>query len=359
MTLTPLRVLVALLLKELLRLRYNRGIQFILFLFLVLTFVIRYSEGIPNASIPLIHFTAGADTEFARELRYYEGRLRFTRRAPRGNERDPVFLVSLPADVRQPGAAVTVRYDSGSDNTARLVYSVITQNLIRFLGVRSPVAVRMFDETGAPLEDPDLPLAARRTTTDIQSRKELSLIMLSTIAITVVSFNLFTIMFSEEKAGRTLLAQLLSPAGATSVLVAKFTLYLALTQALVGTVARIAFPQATDGSSLWLIAGIGSVAYMSLATLVVALSDRQSTASLLSLGYLFLVGIVNLLSQELELFARVREELPETYLFRFLARIYGGNEVELGDPELARFALMATGLTVAGWIAFCIRARRS
>jgi hypothetical protein len=87
---------------------------------------------------------------------------------------------------------------------------IIKRRLFEFLDVPLPIELLVLDERGRKLREHWLP--ARQSVTDARSIRQITMVMVCVLGVMVISFNMFSVLFSEEKANRTLLAQLLSPA---------------------------------------------------------------------------------------------------------------------------------------------------
>ena len=176
-----------------------------------------------------------------------------------------------------------VEYNSANSVAGLAIKQILQRRLYEFLQVPLPVTVQVADEQGAPVAL-SIPSPPERQVTDGQTMRRITMIMLCTLCIMVVSFNMFGILFSEEKAGRAFLAQLLSPAGIGRILLAKMIFFLVLSLGLLASVVLIYRPATLLRPPFWLLSAAASVSYMSLSALFVTHTRKQSTATLLTLA---------------------------------------------------------------------------
>jgi len=222
----------------------------------------------------------------------------------------------------------------------------IEQMLALFLSTRPPVTLAAVDDAGrriAPLgmhEILEQQLSVSRPT------KQAAMVMLCTMCVIVICFNLFTMVLAEEKFSRVLLKQLLSPARSAEVVGAKCVFFLVLNLAAAAAITALYSPGPLALPGYWITLACASLGYMALGLLIVSFAGRQNTASLLTTGYLFAVGITVFLSREFALFERIRSFLPERYVFELLTQTFSDQPFAFESPLFMRYAL--TVLALAG-----------
>jgi hypothetical protein len=128
-----------------------------------------------------------------------------------------------------------------------------------------------------------------------------------------------------------------------------------MTATLVGGITCMYRPFALLLPELWVLTVAASFSYMSIAGVFVVMTRKESSSTLLTLGYMFFVGIVVLLSRELSFFALIRERLPETYLFSFVSRIFEGDRIGLLEPEVLRYLSAVAAIVAIGHIVTLLR----
>ncbi|MBZ0252976.1 MAG: ABC transporter permease [Candidatus Methylomirabilis sp.] len=347
-----IRIFNTLLWKETRKLRYNPALQFILALFIVLAAIISLSRGGTADAILTVYLQDGAGGPFAQYLKDYEPKMDVRTQPPPARRLEPTELtLAVPEDLRG-GGELRIVYPNGSAAIGQRARALVVEHLHAYLETPLPLSVVVADERGKTLPPARRAPVPERKLTDAQATKELTMVMICTLSLLVISFNLFSMMFAEEKSSKTLLAQMISPATAGDVVRAKFVFFMTLNLGVAAMVAAIHAPAALRNPLYWTTMALGSVTYMSLALLIVAYTQKQSSASLLSLGYLFFLGIVVLLSGQLSVFATIQRNLPETYLFKFIATIFAGKPLRFYSIDYLRFVGVVTALVSFAFLLF-------
>lgn len=347
-----LRIFRVLLWKELRKLRYNPALQFILVLFVVLSAIISLSRGAAEDAIMTVYLKEGAGSPFARYLKEYEPKMDVRNAPSPDRPLEPTELVlSIPEDVAA-GGELRILHPDRNPGAGKRARKAVVEHLHAFLGTPLPVAVVGVNERGDALPPMTREPAPEKKLSEAQATKEIAMVMICTMSLLVISFNLFSMMFAEEKGSKTLLAQMISPATSGDIVRAKFAFFLGLNLLVAAMVAAIHAPAALSNPLYWTTMGMGSLTYMSIALLIVAYTQRQSSASLLSLGYLFFLGIVVLLSKQLSVFAAIQRNLPESYLFRFISKIFAGDPLSFYSIDYLRFVGVVTALVSFAFLLF-------
>lgn len=327
----------------------HRALQLLIGLIAAFGLLVGLSEGKSSPALT-ITFTPGGDSDFKSYLVSIERDTRFryaganAKIRPRGNE----VIVSLPENIRSGSGVILARHSSRSPVAGLAARQILYQRAFEFLQLPVPVEIRVLDENGTPTEL-TIPRPPERTATDARATRDITMVLLSTIAIMMCGLNLFSVVLSEEKANKLLLVQLLSPAGLTDLILAKMAFNMLICALLECIVLCTYRPGLLMNLYFWTVVILGITAYMSVASIIVMISKKPSTANILTMGYVLLIGMVILLAQDLSLFGTVKELLPEMYLFTSLAHLFDGR---LEVPMLDRFAyssgfLFLSALTLA------------
>ncbi|RME07246.1 MAG: hypothetical protein D6812_00485 [Deltaproteobacteria bacterium] len=169
---------------------------------------------------------------------------------------------------------------------------------------------------------------------------------LLTLAFNVIGFNLLVTLFSEEKEKRTLLAQMIAPVQRGEVLFAKFLFSFTLSGTLAGVIVLIHAPRVLGNPLFLPLVATATLAYVSIATTIVSLTRRQTTASLTALGYLFLLAALFLLAPQLSGARYLVRLFPENYLYQILLRLFSGPPIRFDTPLFLRFLAVTLLLTI-------------
>jgi len=209
-----------------------------------------------------------------------------------------------------------------STELARL-RDLLVKDSFLYLKLQVPLEVRVSSPAGAgsavtapevgmePLEDPE-------------DLKRLIMALLITVSLNIITFNLFTVTFAEEKQNRTLLAVLLSPAHSTEVAVARGLFFLIPGLALAGALTGVYRPDLLAHPVFWATLTAGALLYMSMSLLLVSFVERQSTASLICLGYLFFLTSMFILAPRFTALYPIKNHLPENFVFSILSFLFDG-----------------------------------
>lgn len=157
--------------------------------------------------------------------------------------------------------------------------------------------------------------------TEALERLPIIVASLALFALYLLSFNLFITSTGEEREKRVLLALMLSPASPQEVLAAKAIFYAASSLIVSLAVVGMYSPVLLLRPMLWLTVIFGSVGYVAIGTVVLSIVRRQTTINTLSMLYLIVTSIIMMLSQFLPPFGLLKLLLIENYLYAQMKRV--------------------------------------
>jgi len=191
---------------------------------------------------------------------------------------------------------------------------------------------------------------------DPAERVPLVVTALAIFALYLLSFNLYITSTGEEREKRVLLGLLMTPAAAVEVIAAKAIFYAAASLVVCLAVVGMYQPRLLLNPYLWGGAVCGSVAYVSIGTVVVSVVRRQTTINTVSMLYLIATSLVMMLSQFLPLFTAFKMVLVENYLHGLMKRIVAGD----GASRAVMGYMLALAVGSACWavVAVWVFARR-
>ena len=180
---------------------------------------------------------------------------------------------------------------------------------------------------------------------DIADKVPLVITALVIFALYLLSFNLYITSTGEEREKRVLLAVLLSPARPAEVIAAKVIFYVSASLVVSVAIACMHEPRLLFSVSLWVAVVFGSIAYVSIGTVIISLVRRQTTISTVSMLYLVLVSTLMFLSQFLPIFVFLRLLLIEHFLHSSVHLIVS----EQGRTIDVLIRLVALGVLAGVW----------
>jgi membrane protease YdiL (CAAX protease family) len=200
---------------------------------------------------------------------------------------------------------------------------LLVKDSFLYLKVRVPLEVRIAapDGEGAAAEVPEVGMAPLEEPEDL---KRMIMALLITVSLNIITFNLFTVTFVEEKQSRTLLAVLLSPVRGAEVAVAKALFFLVPGLALAASLAGVYRPDLLAEPVFWITLVSGAILYMSMSLVLVSFVEKQSTASLICLGYLFFLTSMFILAPRFTALYPIKNHLPENFIFSILSFLFDG-----------------------------------
>ena len=193
---------------------------------------------------------------------------------------------------------------------------------------------------------------ARSRGGDPSERVPLVVTALAIFALYLLSFNLYITSTGEEREKRVLLGLLMTPASALEVIAAKAIFYAFASLIVCLAVVGMYQPRLLLNPYLWGAAVCGSVAYVSIGTVVVSIVRRQTTINTVSMLYLIATSVLMILSQFLPLFTAFKMVLVENYLHGLMKRIVAGDGATRGvmGYMLALTVATACWSAVAVWV---------
>lgn len=317
--------------KELLRFLANPALWVLLLLFFCLGLLISLSDVILQRHVHLV-FEGASLPEFLEYVDRVEPDITLHAKGEspdgRGRTKRQVRLrlcsENFEADLREGRVPCLEISSSGLSHTdlARLRDLLIKDSFL-YLQRQVPLEVRIASPAGAVLS-PLVPEVGLERLEEPEDFKRLIMALLITVSLNIITFNLFTVTFAEEKQNRTLLAVLLSPARAAEVAVAKGLFFLIPGLALAASLTAVYRPDLLAHPVFWATLVSGALLYMSMSLLLVSFVERQSTASLICLGYLFFLSSMFILAPRFTALLPIKNHLPENFLFSILSFLFDG-----------------------------------
>jgi membrane protease YdiL (CAAX protease family) len=223
--------------------------------------------------------------------------------------------------------------DEISETELARLRDLLVKNTFLYLQVQAPLDIRVTPPTGASSSAG--PAEVLKSVQAPEDFKRMIMALLITISLNILTFNLLTVSFVEEKQSRTLLAVLLSPARSAEVALAKGLFFLLLGIALAASLTGVYRPDLLGQPVFWATLVSGALLYMSLALIVASFVERQSTATLICLGYLFFLAGMFILAPRFTALYPIKNHLPENFIFSVLSFLFDGTPF----PAYARFFL--------------------
>jgi len=355
------RFVATLLRKELLRFLANPALGVLLLLFFLVGALVGGSDVILRGDHYNLVLEQGDPSDFLRFAASREAALEVfgpaDARSARGLDRRVLVRQGGGGPDRQPGTAGLPPLEISSpelspEDLGRL-RDLLVKNAFLYLGVRAPLDIRIVPPSSGPsLQGPEVAADSARSPEDF---KKLIMALLITISLNVVNFNLLTVSFTEEKQNRTLLALLLSPARGAEVASAKALFFLLPGLALPASMAAFYRPHVLAEPVFWATLAAGALLYQSMALLLASFVERQSTANLVCLGYLFLLSSLFILAPRFPALAPVKNLLPENFLFSILSFLFDGTPLRLYARFFWSFLAVAAA---APFLAMAVFTRR-
>lgn len=230
---------------------------------------------------------------------------------------------------------------------------LLVKNAFLYLEIPPPLDIRITSASAqASLPGPEI---AGRPMKSPEEFKKLIMALLITISLNIICFNLFTVSFTEEKQSHTLLAVLLSPARSSEVAAAKALFFLVPGLALPASMAGFYRPDVLAQPVFWATLTAGALLYMSMSLVLVSFVQKQSTANLICLGYLFFLSSMFILAPRFTALYPIKNHLPENFLFSILSFLFDGTPFSV--YALFFFGFMAAGIA-APFAALAVFTRR-
>jgi membrane protease YdiL (CAAX protease family) len=221
---------------------------------------------------------------------------------------------------RAPG--VEIRSDELSRTDLVRFRDLLVKNTFLYLGMQVPLDIRLARPPGSSgWAGPAEVLHSAEAPEDL---KRMIMALLIMISLNIITFNLLTVSFVEEKQNRTTLAILLSPARSTEIALAKGLFFLVSGLSLAASLTAVYRPDLLTSPVFWATMVSGALLYMSMALIVASFVERQSTATLICLGYLFFLAGMFILAPRFTALYPIKNHLPENFLFSVLSFLFDG-----------------------------------
>jgi membrane protease YdiL (CAAX protease family) len=316
--------------KELLRFLANPALWILILLFFLIGILVSVSDVILQRDTYNIVSEEGEPSGFLRFVAGNEPNIRVFGPGEIGSRQGLTRLVlvrqgSDSPDI-EPGTGDLPSLEISSPELSREDLSrlrdLLVKNAFLYLGVRPPLDIRITSASpGASLPGPEIAMGPAKSPEDF---KKLIMALLITISLNIINFNLFTVSFTEEKQNRTLLAVLLSPARSSEVAAAKALFFLLPGLALPASMAGFYRPDVLAQPVFWATLVAGALLYMSMALVLVSFVQKQSTANLICLGYLFFLSSMFILAPRFTALYPIKNHLPENFIFSILSFLFDG-----------------------------------
>ncbi len=335
--------------KELLRFLANPALWILILLFFSIGLLISVSDVILQRDTVNIVVRDGEPTAFLRFAAENEPNLSVYSprefRSNRGLNR-LVFLgmgEESPEEATEPGGRPVLRISSPELPREDLIRlrELLVKNAFSYLDIQAPLDVRIVSASaGVSLPGPEIAMQPMKSPEDF---KKLIMALLITISLNIINFNLFTVSFTEEKQNRTLLAVLLSPARSSEVAAAKALFFLIPGLALAASMTGVYRPDILAQPVFWATLVAGALLYMSMSLVLVSFVQKQSSANLICLGYLFFLSSMFILAPRFTALYPIKNHLPENFIFSILSFLFDGTPFS----SYAHFfwGFMAAGIT--------------
>ncbi len=230
---------------------------------------------------------------------------------------------SFDQDLRAGRApAVEIRSDELSQTELVRLRDLLVKNTFLYLDVRVPLDIRLARPTGST--GSASPVEVLDSVEAPEDFKRMIMALLIMISLNIITFNLLTVSFVEEKQSRTILAILLSPARSAEIALAKGLFFLVPGVSLAASLTGVYRPDILTSPIFWATIVSGALLYMSMALIVASFVERQSTATLICLGYLFFLAGMFILAPRFTALYPIKNHLPENFLFSVLSFLFDG-----------------------------------
>lgn len=156
---------------------------------------------------------------------------------------------------------------------------------------------------------------------DVSDQAALVMTILMVFCTYLTSFSLYVTSMSEERERRVLLAILMTPATPALVVAAKLVFHLALSMASVAAVAAAYKRELLFDPILWWTVFLGSVSYLSVATVLFCVVQRYATLNSVPMLYLVIASVINLMAGLFPPMLLVQAFLTDAYLYRLFQAV--------------------------------------
>jgi len=216
---------------------------------------------------------------------------------------------------------------------------LLIKNALLFVAEKVPLDIKIAAPSG--LTASAGPEAGIENIQAPEDFKRLIMALLITISLNIITFNLFTVSFAEEKQNNTLLAILLSPARSSEIAVAKCLFFLIPGLALAAALTGVYRPDILLQPVFWVTLISGALLYMSMSLILLSYVERQATASLICLGYLFFLTAMFILAPRFTALYPIKNHLPENFIFSILSFLFDGTPFSNYSGFFRRFVTVS------------------
>ena len=327
--------------KELLRFLANPALWVLLLLFFAMGSLVSVSDVILQRDVFNIVVTDGGPSGFLDFVGRNETKVTVydpkAFRQKKGLNRVVLLRIlsdSFDEDLRAGrGPALEITSNELSQTELTRLRDLLVKNSFLYLEVKVPLEIHVAPPPGSRRSaGPAEFLESIEAPEDL---KRMIMALLITVSLNIVSFNLLTVSFVEEKQNRTILAVLLSPARSAEVALAKGLFFLLIGVGLAASLAGVYRPDLLERPVFWATLVSGALLYVSMALIIASFVERQSTATPICLGYLFFLGGMFILAPRFTALYPIKNHLPENFIFSVLSFLFDGTPF----PVYARFFL--------------------
>jgi membrane protease YdiL (CAAX protease family) len=316
--------------KELLRFLANPALWILLVLFFVMGALVSVSDVILQRDVFNIVVLEGGSSDFLAFVEQNEPKVSVYSPIAFRKKKGLNRVVSLKLlsesfdDDLQTGRApaLEIASDELSQTELLRLRDVLVKNTFLYLQVEVPVDIRLASPRGGARSAG--PAEVLQSVEAPEDFKRMIMALLITISLNIITFNLFTVSFVEEKQNRTILAILLSPARSTEIALAKGLFFILLGLSLAASLAGVYRPDILTAPVFWATLVSGALLYMSMALIVASFVERQSTATPICLGYLFFLAAMFILAPRFTALYPIKNHLPENFIFSVLSFLFDG-----------------------------------
>lgn len=316
--------------KELLRFLANPGLWILLVLFLCMGVLVSVSDVILDRDGFTLVVVEGGPSDFLAFVARNETGVSVLGpgafRSSRDRNRVVAVRILTPSfdEALRSGETASLELSSAELPRADLMRlrDLLVKNAHLYLDTDLPLDVRLAPASGP--RGQATPRALLQAPREPEGYKRMIMALLIAVSLNIITFNLFTVSFVEEKQNRTLLAVLLSPARSTEAAAAKGLFFLLPGLMLPACLAGVYRPDVLAQPVFWIAIVAGALLYMSMALLIVSFVERQSTASLICLGYLFFLTSLFILAPRFTALVPLKNLLPENFIFSTVSFLFDG-----------------------------------
>ncbi len=316
--------------KELLRFLANPALWVLLLLFFAMGTLVSVSDVILERDVFNIVVLEGGPSDFLTFLDRNEPKVSVYSREAFWRKKGLNRVVKLrlltetfDRELRSGLAPIVeIRSEELSHTELGRLRDLLVKNSFLYLEAKVPLDIRLAGPTGGAGSTG--PTQVLRSVEAPEEFKRMIMALLIMISLNIITFNLLTVSFVEEKQSRTILAVLLSPARGTEIALGKGLFFLIPGLSLAASLTAVYRPDILTNPVFWATMISGALLYISMALIVASFVERQSTATLICLGYLFFLAGMFILAPRFTALYPIKNHLPENFLFSVLSFLFDG-----------------------------------